>query len=67
MTKYRGYTIEATTTTIGAEIHGGRGNRYLLKITDKQGHAIRKSNGSLPIITTIEGAKAAIREELARA
>ena len=66
MTTYRGYTIEATATTVGAEIHGGRGNRYLLKITDANGHAIRNSRGNLPMVTTIAGAKELIREEMAK-
>ena len=64
MTTYRGYTITKTSTTIGPELHGGRGNRNLLKITDANGHAIRDGRGNLPLITTIAGAQAAIRDEL---
>ena len=64
MTKYRGYTIERTTTTIDQSLHGGRGNRWLLKITDANGHAIRNAQGNLPIITTIDGAKERIRQEI---
>jgi hypothetical protein len=64
MTQYRGYTIEATSTTVGQELHGGKGNRKLLKITDANGHAIRNSQGNLPIVTTIAHAKEVIRAEI---
>lgn len=65
MTTYRGYNIEATsTTTVGQELHGGKGNRKLLKITDANGHAIRNSQGNLPIVTTIAAAKQVIRAEI---
>lgn len=66
MTTYKSYTINKTSTTVDASLHNGRGNRYLLKITDRNGHAIRNANGNLPIITTIIEAKNLINEELSK-
>jgi sorbitol-specific phosphotransferase system component IIBC len=65
MTTYRGYTIERTNTTVGRALRmTANSGYYLLKITDKNGHAIRNAQGNLPLITSIEGAKKRIREEL---
>lgn len=66
MTEYRGYTITKTSLTIAASLHGGKGQRNMLKITDKNGNAIRNSQGDLPRITTLEGAKQRIRAEIAK-
>lgn len=56
-TKYRGYTITDTGTTIDQSLHGGKGNRPLYSITDDYGNAERNTLGNLPIITTIAGAR----------
>lgn len=65
MNTYKGYTISKTTTTIGAELHRvSSRDRYLLKITCPQGYALRNSTGNLPIVTTIDGARALIDEEI---
>ena len=65
-TKYRGYTITDTGTTIDQSLHGGKGNRPLYKVTDKDGFAERNHMGNLPIITTTAGAKDYIDELLTK-
>lgn len=74
MTKYRGYSIAKTSTTVGKELHGRRGDprlsngdRWLLKITDANGNAIRNQHGNLPVLTTVEQAKRRIDAEISRA